>query len=51
MIIGQEGANLKKLKEKYNVNIILDSKHLNDKEEAKVAINGEDGDNVEACAK
>ena len=51
LAIGKEGANLKRLKEKYNVNIILDSKHLNDKQEAKVTISGDDGDNVDACAK
>ena len=51
LAIGKEGANLKRLKDKYNVNIILDSRHLNEKQEAKVTISGEDGNNVEACAK
>lgn len=51
LIIGSQGSNIKNLKTKYNVNIIVDSKKVNDKNESKVIITGDNGDNVEACYK
>ena len=49
LIIGKEGANIKSLKNKYGVNITIDSK--NNKKMAQVIIKGENGDKVEECAK
>jgi len=51
LIIGKEGANIKNLKSKYNVNITIDSKKTKDKNMSKVIITGDDGNNVEACSK
>ena len=51
LIIGKEGANIKNLKSKYNVNITIDSKKIKDKNISKVIITGDDGNNVEACSK
>ena len=52
LIIGKEGANIKNLKSKYGVNItIAPKKNENDKKPTKVTITGENGDNVEECAK
>ena len=51
LIIGKEGANIKNLKSKYNVNITIDSKKIKDKNMSKVIITGDDGNNVEACSK
>ena len=50
-IIGKEGANIKQLKNKYNVNITIDSKKLKDKRTSKVIITGDDGNNVDECFK
>ena len=49
LIIGKEGANIRNLKNKYGVNITIDSKK--DKKLTQVIIKGEDGDKVEECAK
>lgn len=50
LIIGKEGANIKNLKNKYGVNITISTKK-NDKKPTKVIITGDNGDNVEECAK
>ena len=50
-IIGKEGANIKNLKNKYNVNITIESKKSKEKNVSKVIITGENGNNVEACSK
>ena len=50
-IIGKEGANIKQLQNKYNVNIKIDSKKLKDKRTSKVIITGDDGNNVDECFK
>lgn len=50
LIIGKDGVNIKNLKNKYNVNITIDSKK-NDKKPTKVIITGDDGDKVDECAK
>ena len=49
MLIGSKGSNIMNLKKKYSVNIIVDANNLNDKNEAKISISGEDVDNVEKC--
>ena len=49
LIIGKDGTNIKSLKNKYGVNITIDSK--NNKKLAQVIIKGENGDKVEECAK
>ena len=49
LIIGKEGANIRNLKNKYGVNITIDSKK--DKKLTQVIIKGENGDKVEECAK
>ena len=49
MLIGSKGSNIINLKKKYSVNIIVDANNLNDKNEAKISISGEDVDNVEKC--
>ena len=49
MLIGSKGSNLVHLKKKYSVNITVDANNLNDKNEAKVTISGENGNNVEQC--
>jgi len=51
LIIGKEGANIKNLKNKYNVNITIESKKSKEKNVSKVIITGENGNNVEACSK
>ena len=51
MIIGSQGSNIKNLKKKYNVNIIIESKIVNDKNECKITVTGENGRNVEKCSK
>lgn len=52
LIIGKEGSNIKNLKSKYGVNItIAPKKDKNDKKPTKVIITGENGENVEECAK
>jgi len=52
LIIGKEGANVKTLKNKYGVNITIDSSQKkNEKKPVKVVISGDNGDNVEECAK
>ena len=51
MIIGSQGSNVKNLKKKYNVNIIIESKIVNDKNECKITVTGENGRNVEKCSK
>ena len=51
LIIGKDGVNIKNLKNKYDVNITIDSKTVNEKKFAKVIITGGNGDNVEACFK
>ena len=49
MLIGSKGSNLVNLKKKYSVNILVDANNLNDKNEAKIIISGENSDNVEKC--
>ena len=52
LIIGKEGSNIKNLKSKYGVNItIAPKKDKNDKKPTKVIITGDNGENVEECAK
>ena len=52
LIIGKEGSNIKNLKNKYGVNItITPKKNDSDKKPIKVIITGDNGDNVEECAK
>ena len=51
MIIGSQGSNIKNLKKKYNVNIIVESKIVNDQNECKITVTGENGRNVEKCSK
>ena len=52
LIIGKEGSNIKSLKNKYGVNITIAAKKTdNDKKPTKVIITGDNGDNVEECAK
>ena len=51
MIIGSQGNNIKNLKKKYNVNIIIDTKIVNEKNECKITVTGENGKNVEKCSK
>jgi hypothetical protein len=46
MLIGSKGSNLVNLKKKYSVNILVDANNLNDKNEAKIIISGENSDNV-----
>ena len=51
LIIGKDGINIKNLKNKYGVNITIDSKKINEKKSSKVIITGENGENVEECSK
>ena len=50
LIIGKDGINVKNLKNKYGVNIKIDSKKVNEKS-SKIIITGENGENVEECSK
>jgi hypothetical protein len=51
LIIGKDGINIKNLKNKYGVNIAIDSKKVNENKLSKVIITGDNGDNVEECTK
>ena len=51
LIIGKDGINVKNLKNKYGVNITIDSKKENEKKPAEVIITGDDGAKVEECSK
>ena len=51
LLIGKEGSNIKKLNSKFGVNIVVDNTKKNDKKPIKVTISGDDGNNVEECAK
>lgn len=51
LIIGKDGINIKNLKNKYGVNITIDSKKVNENPLSKVVIKGDNGENVEECSK